>query len=311
MSESHDMEGSTIRVLLVEDDESDAMLVKRALGEASRDRFHVERVDRLEVGLERLADSGIDVVLLDLALPDARDMEAFVRVREVAPEVPVVVLSGTDDRRLAAQAVSEGQDYLVKGHLDPESLARAVRYAIERQPLLSELKRMVQVDELTGAHNRRGLVTLGEHEIKVAERMRTHFLLLFLDIDDFKRINDSFGHTEGDRALTDTADILRGTLREADIIARIGGDEFCVLSVGGGEMAEGLTERIEAAVEKHNREAGRPYALELSVGTAAFDPDRPCTMEELLDRADREMYERKQATRSPRYPAGPPGGPGG
>jgi diguanylate cyclase (GGDEF)-like protein len=246
-----------------------------------------------------LATGGIDVVLLDLSLPDARDMEGFARVREAAPGLPVVVLTGMDNREFAFQAVREGQDYLVKGLFHPETLARAIRYSIERQALLSELRRMALVDELTGVYNRRGLITLGEHEIKVAERMKTHFLLLFLDIDDLKQINDSFGHTEGDRALTDAADILRRTLRESDIIARIGGDEFCLLSMGGAETADGLTERLKSAVERHNREAGRPYALELSIGTTLFDPDRPSSMEELLDRADRAMYERKVKPSSP------------
>jgi two-component system cell cycle response regulator len=273
--------GSTIKVLLVEDDDADTVLVKRALAEASRDQFDVEFVEGLNDGLGRLAAGGIDVVLLDLTLPDARGTEGFERVREAAPEVPVVVLTG-EDERLAAHVVGEGQDYLVKGQFDPKNLARAVRYAIERQPLLSELRQMVVVDELTGVYNRRGLLTVGEHEIKVAERMKTRFLLLFLDIDDFKGINDGFGHAEGDRALTDTADIQRRTLRKADLIARIGGDEFCILSPGGAEVANGLTRRLKSAVDKHNREAGRPYTLEFSVGTAVFDPEHPSTMEDLL-----------------------------
>jgi two-component system cell cycle response regulator len=285
--------GSAISVLLVEDDEADTLLVRRALGTAAPDRFDVECVKRLEDGLRRLTTGGIDVVLLDLSLPDAREMEGFMKVREAAPDIPVVVLTGNDNGALAAQAVGAGQDYLVKGHFDPEGLVRAVRFAIDRQPLLSELKRMVLVDELTGVYNRRGLITLGQHEVKVAERMRTHFLLLFLDIDDFKSINDSFGHAEGDRALTDIADILRRTLRDADIIARIGGDEFCVLSVGGAESAAGEAERITSAVENHNRHAGRPYTLRLSVGSALFDPDRPRTIEELIDQSDQAMYQRK------------------
>jgi diguanylate cyclase (GGDEF)-like protein len=287
------MKDPAIKILLVDDDDADILLVQRALA-ASQDRFDVEFVNRLRDGLGRLEAGGIDVVLLDLGLPDARGLEGYKRVREAAPEVPVVVLTGNDDRRLAAHVVGQGQDYLVKKQFDPDSLARAVRYAIERQSLISELRRMVLVDELTGVYNRRGLITFGEHEIKVAARQKTPFLLLFLDIDDFKRINDTFGHAEGDKALADTADILRGTLREADLIGRIGGDEFCILSPGGTEMAGGLMSRLKSAVDKHNREGGRPYTLEFSVGTALFDPEQPTTMEELLDQADREMYEQKR-----------------
>ncbi|MDH7485259.1 MAG: response regulator [Anaerolineae bacterium] len=122
-----------IRVLLVEDNPGDARLIREMLSEVREVTFDVQRADRLSASLERLAEGGIDVVLLDLSLPDSQGLETFARVYAQAPEVPVVLLTGLDDADLAVRAVREGaQDYLVKGQLDSGLLARAIRYAIER-----------------------------------------------------------------------------------------------------------------------------------------------------------------------------------
>lgn len=124
---------NVIKVLLVEDNPGDARLIREMLNEVREVTFDVQRADRLSTSLERLAQGDIDVVLLDLSLPDSQGLETFARVYAQAPEVPVVLLTGLDDADLAVRAVREGaQDYLVKGQLDSGLLARAIRYAIER-----------------------------------------------------------------------------------------------------------------------------------------------------------------------------------
>lgn len=122
-----------IRVLLVEDNPGDARLIREMLSEVREVAFDVQRGDRLSTSLERLAEGGIDVVLLDLSLPDSQGLETFARVSAQAPDVPVVLLTGLDDADLAVKAVREGaQDYLVKGQLDSSLLVRSIRYAVER-----------------------------------------------------------------------------------------------------------------------------------------------------------------------------------
>ncbi len=128
-----DAEQATLHILLVANDPVDARLIRELLVD-SRVRFDLEQVGAVEAALERLADAGIDVVLLDLALPDSHGLETLDRVLEKAPAVPVLVLSGLPDDGLAEQAVRAGaQDYLVKGQVDRPLLVRAVRYAIERK----------------------------------------------------------------------------------------------------------------------------------------------------------------------------------
>ncbi len=134
------MPAKQFRVLLIEDNPGDARLIQEALREAHGAAFEVRHADRLAAGLATLAAGGIDVVLLDLGLPDAKGLEGLVRAHDTAPDVPIVVLTGLDDENLAMRAVQEGaQDYLIKG-VEGGPLARAVRYAIERKQIEGELR---------------------------------------------------------------------------------------------------------------------------------------------------------------------------
>ena len=171
-----------------------------------------------------------------------------------------------------------------------------IRDMRERKKQEEKLRKKAITDDLTGLFNRRGLYTLAEQQCKLANRVGKPMHLLFLDIDGFKTINDKFGHAEGDQALIDTANILRRTFRESDIIARIGGDEFVVL----------LTEPAESDIERiiighvnrnliiHNDKNPKRYKLFFSMGVSRYDPAHPCSITELLSRADRLMYEEKK-----------------
>ena len=120
---------SPITVLLVEDNPGDARLILELLGEVQTQAFDLERVERLDDALTRLSRTGVDVVLLDLGLPDSQGLETFMRARRGAPDEPIVVISGLDDERLALEAVRSGaQDYLVKGRIEGHLLARVLRY---------------------------------------------------------------------------------------------------------------------------------------------------------------------------------------
>ncbi len=120
-------------VLLIEDSPADTGLIREMLAEARDSAFTLEHVDRLKAGLERVADDGIDAVLLDLSLPDSEGLETFYRMRDRAPGVPIVILTGLSDVSRAAKAAEEGaQGYLIKGKVDSRTLTRSIRYAIQR-----------------------------------------------------------------------------------------------------------------------------------------------------------------------------------
>lgn len=172
-----------VRVLLIEDSPGDARVIREMLSEAQGVRFEVDYADRLSAGLERLDQGGIDVVLLDMSLPDSRGLETFTQTSKHAPAVPIVMLSGLEDQEVAVKSVQEGaQDYLVKGHVDSGSLARAIRYAMERKEaeeriraLNADLERRVQERTSELAEANEALARANE-ELRELDRMKSAFI---------------------------------------------------------------------------------------------------------------------------------------
>jgi diguanylate cyclase (GGDEF)-like protein/PAS domain S-box-containing protein len=162
-----------------------------------------------------------------------------------------------------------------------------------------DLKALLLVDELTGLPNRRAFITLSEQALKMAIRMERDVLMIFIDVDHLKYINDTYGHLAGDRALIDTARVLRESCREADIIARLGGDEFVALmTVDSDQTAELVCERIKTRVAAHNQEFDRGYELSLSLG-ATRSKAEGTMLADLLAQADTALYEQKRARGRP------------
>jgi len=284
------------KILLVEDDPGDARLLRGALAENDEQSFELVVCDTLAKALESLAKGSPDVIVLDVGLPDAQGLETVRRTREAAPEAPLLVLTGMTDGALALQCLHEGaQDYLVKGQIDGASIWRAVRYAVERQRLQLELRSLSLRDELTGLNNRRGFIALAEHHLKVASRSKKPFLVAFVDLDGLKQINDMFGHQEGDRALVDTANLLRDSFRRSDILARLGGDEFAVLIPDAEEnWIEMVVARVQQKLDLCNTDTRRAYPLSFSIGIVPGDALRRNDLEQLLNEADALMYQEKE-----------------
>jgi diguanylate cyclase (GGDEF)-like protein/PAS domain S-box-containing protein len=159
-----------------------------------------------------------------------------------------------------------------------------------------ELRAMSLRDELTGLLNRRGFLTLAEQQLRLVQRMKTRLILLFIDLDRMKWINDTQGHPEGDLALKNTGIILKKTFRESDLIARVGGDEFVVVTLNSfDESMETVLARLERNLSAFNAANQAPYPLSLSIGAVSSEEEEPCTIEALLIKADRRMYENKKA----------------
>jgi len=159
----------------------------------------------------------------------------------------------------------------------------------------ANIREMSRKDELTGLLNRRGFFSLAEQRIRMSQQTGHNMLLFYCDLDAMKAINDSMGHREGDRALCDVAQILRETFRESDIIARFGGDEFVVLAIETDTTSVALLrDRLETNVASFNSSVRRPYDLRLSIGIATYDPLLTETLDDVLSRADVQMYRHKQ-----------------
>jgi diguanylate cyclase (GGDEF)-like protein/PAS domain S-box-containing protein len=168
----------------------------------------------------------------------------------------------------------------------------------ERKRGEEHLLALCMTDELTGLYNRRGFFVLAEQQIKLANRSGQRMVLLSADLDDFKRINDRFGHAEGDSVLMETASLLRGTVRESDVVSRLGGDEFVILQSADAQ-AESLVSRLRKNLAIFNSERHRPYEISLSIGVSHYDPSSPSSLVRILADADKAMYEEKMNKRTP------------
>jgi diguanylate cyclase (GGDEF)-like protein/PAS domain S-box-containing protein len=239
--------------------------------------------------------------LVDLAHPDDSEILA-VPVSDVlhdgheAAIVPVRFVDGPGTYRWLEGTAVPIHD--VSGAIAGARVAlRDVTDRIEMQQQLIDL---AGLDDLTALQNRRGFLRSAEDQLKVARRRGTPLVLLFIDVDGLKEVNDSHGHAAGDLLLVDTANLLQATFRESDVVARVGGDEFCVLLTSDASDAWLAVRRLLVAIDEHHEETGdqRPFRLSLSIGSATFEPDNPRTIEQLMQQADHAMYANKRAKRT-------------
>lgn len=286
-----------LRVLLVQGDTPDIDDLQETLTRVGDQPFQVDWAGRLSQALERLSRGGVDVILLDLDLPDSEGLITFERTHSFAPEVPVVLYTDRVDEEVGLSAVSGGaQDLLERSVTDPAAILRTIRFAIERNRLFQALQSLSLIDELTGLFNRRGFAELGEQHLKMARRGGRGVVLLYCDLDDFKNINDTYGHHVGDRALLELTEILRASFRSSDLLARISADDFAVMALEvSGEDVDLLIQRLKTKVEEFNQNSREPFSLSVSVGAAQFKRGELMLLEDMLAAADAAMYQDKRS----------------
>lgn len=292
-------EGS-MHVLLVESDENDATRLEGLLQDAPGGPFEVTRASSLAAAVTALESASYDVVLLSVALPDGSGIFSLRQVIETSPSSPVVVLSERSDDSTALEAVQSGaQDYIEKKNVDEQGLARVIRYAAERKSSEERLAYLANYDQVTGVANRSLFSDRLDQAIQRAIRNRSMMALLFIDLDGFKEINDTFGHETGDQVLKAVAVRILASVRKVDTVARFGGDEFTILleqiavPASAGLVAAKLIETI-----------GKPFdigqktlTVTASIGAAVFDPHQD-DHSTLLRDADRAMYRAKTEGRN-------------
>jgi diguanylate cyclase (GGDEF)-like protein len=288
---------TALRVLVIEDNPGDAVLVREMLREAAPEGYALHHARRMREGIAHLLEAGADCVLLDLSLPDAEGLDALGQLRTVAVDLPIIVLSGRSDETTAVRAVQEGaQDYLIKGQVDPRLLARSISYAIERKRAEVQLAHQALHDALTGLPNRALFLDRLGQALSRMDRRDAHVAVLFLDLDRFKVVNDSLGHGAGDRLLIDVAARLQQVLRGGDTAARFGGDEFVILceEVDGEREAITIAERIASALDAPFGVGEEEVFVRTSVGIALSSGSSQSRPEAVIRDADAAMYRAKE-----------------
>ena len=224
-------------------------------------------------------------------------------------------LAGAGDRLPdAITMLAENADRLTLSDLTGNEVvlairARSIRWHGTRARLLyitdetyqtrrhESLARLAYTDHLTGLYNRRGLELVADHHCLVAARAGEHVVAFFIDLDGLKQINDNFGHSTGDEALVELADVVATVFRDSDIKARVGGDEFVVLiNEDAPGRVDHLLARISTEVERRNAVPGRHHTLSVSIGMARHEPNARLDIEKLLAEADKSMYDAKRHT---------------
>ncbi len=282
-----------VNILLVEDNPADRRLVAERLGNSRKD-FQLVYAERISEALHLLAQSDISIILLDLQLPDCRDLESLTKIHAAATGIPIVVLSEIEDESLALKALQLGaQDFLVKWHTNEHLLVRAVQYALERKQVEEHLYHLAHHDTLTGLPNRKFFYDQFKKSIAMSRRNDSLLAIMFMDLGDFKRVNDTLGHHCGDMLLQMVAKRLAGCVRETDCLARMGGDEFIIaFTVNRPEDAKSAANKVlEIFAEPFVTDGHMLYA-KASVGISLYPTDGE-DMETLIRNADMAMYRAK------------------
>ena len=284
------------RILLVEPDPRAVVMIGemlRAIWSGGLVLAHTERIDD---ATRELIDHGATCVLLDLGPGDELRVGPLEQIRTAVPNVPVIALSSSSDGEAGLRAIKAGaQDYLIRSELNPATLSRAIRYAIERKRSEVELAHQALHDPLTGLPNRALFLDRLGVALDRSRRTKTSIAILFLDVDDFKQVNDSLGHAAGDSVLIGLAGRLQAMLRPMDTVARLGGDEFTFLfeQLGSEREAVLIAERIGHTTSLPIALDDGEASVTVSIGVALVT-DPSVSPDRVMRDADAAMYRAKE-----------------
>jgi len=165
----------------------------------------------------------------------------------------------------------------------------------EKQKMINSLNILSLIDELSGLYNRRGFISSVQEQLLLAEGKNIRLYFVFIDIDDLKKINDSWGYKKGDEAISSFAKIIKASLRKSDIKGRLGGDEFGILVQRAPKSGVNtLISRLHKNLKEFNSKKEFCFELSISIGIAEYDSKKPCSIDELMIRADKLMYRDKE-----------------
>jgi diguanylate cyclase (GGDEF)-like protein len=287
--------GKPARVLLVEDDARAALELGEMLRSVWSRGLVVGHTPHVGDAVQELADHGATCVLLDLH--DQPMLAALEELSAASPATPIVVVADGDDDDLGVAVVRAGaQDYLVRADLNAPRLARAISYAVERKRSEAALAMQALHDPLTALPNRALFLDRLRGALDRSRRTGGPVVVLFLDVDGFKQINDSLGHGAGDRLLIELAERFRAMLRPMDTVARFGGDEFTFLFEGldSEEEAALVAQRVTQSAGLPVILAGQERTVSISIGVyIVTDPEEE--IDDVLRQADTAMYRAKES----------------
>lgn len=288
---------ATTKILVVDDDANTARLVR---GWYTGRPVQVLVAKDGDEGVRRAAAEKPDIILMDLMMPGTNGFEASRRLKAdpATAGIPVILLSARREPQTKREGFDAGIDHYVEKPFDLDEMDARIRSMIEKSKAYLKLEEEATVDEKTGLANYRVFYKKLREEWERSERYKLPLSIVMLDLDDFKRVNDTVGHPAGDRVLREFAVLLSGGARGTDLPARYGGEEFAmILPHTDRERAEHVAERIRAAVADFVfLEPDQSLRVTVSAGVATFAPGLYfASAEQLVAAADRALYAAKKA----------------
>jgi len=296
-----------IKVLLVDDDEDDYIITRDFLAGIEGRRYHLTWVSDYNEALNVLNTDDIDICLLDYYLGDKTGLDLLKEITTSKPKIPVILLTGHEDKEIDLQAMEAGaSDYLSKSEITPQLLDRTIRYAIKHKRAEEKILRMAYYDSLTNIPNRSLFNDRLTQAIAYAKRHGSRFAVMFIDVDDFKRVNDTLDHGVGDILLQEIAERLSRYIRSSDTVARhgivphldtvarLGGDEFTVLlsDITSIESIAKIAQRVLKIIAQPFHIQGHEIFVSASIGISTY-PEDGSDLETLMKNADVAMYHAK------------------
>lgn len=290
--------GPAMQILVIEDDEVDFIQIKRTILKAFPDSdININWISHPdEVNLQHEIDAH-DVCLIDQNMGSVSGVEVIRASADHGSFTPIILLTGDDNQEIDVKAAEFGaSDYLVKSELTPTLLNRSIRFSVVQKEHARKLADFAYIDGLTGLANRTKFDQALELAINVTERAKSFLALFILDLDDFKIINDTYGHPAGDAVLKEVADRISATVRKTDTVARLGGDEFGVVLNGYTQQDDIrlLIEKILSVFTKPVQVESLRFHFKCSIGIALLSPeDIDRSAVELIRAADGALYKAK------------------
>lgn len=289
------------RVLLIDDDRMQCLLTKAHFAKFRQEKFDVDWAETYEKGLKKLLSGEYTACLLDYQLGERDGLTLIRQAIAAGCHVPIIFLTAEQGENIDIQAMEAGAlDYLIKGEITTQSLERSLRYALKLGETMDALRLLATHDALTGQLNRREFdrILIEEHER--AKRFGRSYAIVTLDLDHFKKVNDTYGHPAGDLVLKTVAKRVGQQLRSVDRFARIGGEEFAIVLtevdfVTASEVAKRIVEmvaRLPVLLEDGTR-----LPMTVSAGSASV-PKNAADPKALMQIADQALYEAKQRGRN-------------
>lgn len=285
-------------VLIIDDSPDVHRLLKARLRVEDLD---VHAADNGAVGLEEARKLNPALILLDLDMPvmDGYEVLRALKDDQATQNIPVIILSGLQNSQDKVTAFDLGAaDYITKP-FDIAEVKVRVRSALRMQRLIQMLSQRAQIDGLSGLWNRRYFDSRWSEEVSRSQRHSRPLSVAILDLDNFKSINDSFGHPAGDAAIQATAKMIMAEIRQSDVACRYGGEEFVLVLTDTGPVdATVLCERIRSSIEESSWPMHPDRKITISIGVAGSNAACDATPDAWLHAADQNLYTAKRSGRN-------------